>query len=164
MSDTRWVEIEADFAGATEHFSQAASLFDEAGFDLPGAAGYRATMAFLHAMLAGYTSFESGLLRIMNMIGEDPPTGSRWHSDLIRRASRDIPKLRPAILPADVATAADEARSFRHVAVHAYDSFNQTKAGLAVDAARVLTAALPTAIAQFKAAIDGDAPAGHKDA
>ena len=39
----------------------------------------------MHAMQAGHTSLESGMVRIMRMVGEVPPTGEDWHADVAKR-------------------------------------------------------------------------------
>jgi hypothetical protein len=57
---------------------------------------------------------------------------------------------RPAILPPDLAKAADRTRRFRHVAVRTYDQFDPAEAGSAVAAAGILAAGLPSAIKQFR--------------
>jgi hypothetical protein len=154
MSDARWIEVESDFARAVEHFGHFVALYAAGGFDSPGLDGYRARMAFMHAMMAAHTSLESGLLRILEMLGEEKPVGASWHADLIRRAARDLPGHRPAILPPEAARAADETRRFRHVATRAYDSFDHVDAAKSVSAARVLSAALPVALRRFREAMD----------
>jgi hypothetical protein len=150
MSDTRWLEIDDAAASAVRHFSGAGSIF-------PGLATaedrYVAEMAFLHAMLAGHTSLESALLRILELLGEQAPTGPRWHADLIARATRPLDD-RPAILTGDAADAAEETRRFRGVAAHAYDNFDEARAARAVEAAARLAAGLTTEIARFRQAID----------
>lgn len=97
MTDARWIEVERDVGSACRHFGMAARLYDVGGFGGFGADGdpermdldaYRARMALQHAMQAGHTSLENGLRGILEMLGEDPPTGPRRHEDLIRRVSR----------------------------------------------------------------------------
>src|SRR5690349_4402510 len=99
-------------------------------------------MAFLHAMQSAHTSLESGLVRILEMIGEERPSGDRWHADLIWRAAIDRPGIRPPILGSDLIAAADETRRFRNVASRAYDNFEPAAAIGAVAAARALAAQL----------------------
>lgn len=150
MSDARWFEIDDAAASAVRHFSGAVAIF-------PGLTTaedrYVVEMAFLHAMLAGYTSLESALLRILELLGEQAPTGARWHADLIARASHPLDD-RPAILTGEAAAAADETRRFRSIAAHAYDNFDEARAVTAVEAAKLLVSALPSEIARFRQAID----------
>jgi hypothetical protein len=54
VSDARWIEIEADFSAAQRHFAQAVALFDLGGFAETALAGYRARMAFQHAMQSAH--------------------------------------------------------------------------------------------------------------
>jgi hypothetical protein len=154
MSDARWIEIERDAAAAAEHFGRAAALNDLGGFDAPGLEGYRAQMAFLHAMQSGHTSLENCLLRVLEMLGEEAPTGSNWHADLIHRASSARPQARPAVLTGAVATAADETRRFRAVATRGYDSFDPGRSAPAVAAARLLAKELAGALTLFRNSLD----------
>jgi hypothetical protein len=150
MSDTRWTEIGDAVASATKHFSGAAAIF---GGLQTAPDRYVAEMAFLHAMLAGHTSLESALTRILDLLGEQPPTGARWHADLIARVTRTLPG-RPAILTGTVARASEETRRFRSIAAHAYDNFDEDRAAAAVDAARCLASGLAPEIERFRLAID----------
>ena len=156
MSDARWFEIDSDIQSAVLHFRQAVALFEAGGFNVPDLSGYRARMAFLHAMQSGHTSLEGALIRILEMLGEERPGGERWHADLIARASNPRPPVRPAILRADVAKAADETRRFRSVATRAYDSFEPDQSGRAIGAARTLSQILPDSIVAFRMALDTD--------
>lgn len=154
MSDARWIEVEGDFAAAARHYERGVALHDAGGFDEPGLGGYRAEMAFMHAMQAAHTSLENGLLRILEMLGEERPVGATWHADLIRRVARLLPGERPPILPEDLARAADETRRFRNMAARGYESFDAKRAGPSVDAARLLAGRLPAALATFRAALE----------
>jgi hypothetical protein len=42
-------------------------------------------MALMHALQSAHTSLESGLLRVLEMLGEERPVGEDWHAALIRR-------------------------------------------------------------------------------
>lgn len=156
MSDARWSEIAADFDGAAGHFRNAVALYELGGFEAPGLDGYRARMAFMHSMQVAHTSLESGLIRILELIGEEKPGGEQWHADLIRRAGMERPGVRPAILGAGLAAAANRTRRFRHVAVRGYDSFEPEEAEGAVEAARKLAAGLSAVLEAFREALDPD--------
>ena len=116
VSDGRWSDIEADTAAAVDHFSRAIQIYRGPGLQDDSMDGYVRRMAFMHAMLAGHTSLESTLLRILQIQGEEAPSGGQWHADLIQRAGRATGN-RPAILPAVLARATDRTRKFRHVAI-----------------------------------------------
>ena len=154
MSDARWIEIERDAAATAEHFRRAAALNDLGGFDAADLEGYRAQMAFLHAMQSGHTSLENCLLHILEMLREEAPTGSNRHADLIHRVSAARPDLRPAILTGAVATAADETRRFRAVATRGYDNFDPGRSAPAVAAARLLAKELMVAVTEFRNSLD----------
>ena len=152
MSDERWAEVDQDIASAVRHFSAAVRLKAEEPVSDDTWEGYKARMSLMHAMQAGHTSLESALLRIFDMRGEQRPSGESWHADLIRRAARAL-DTRPAVLPSDLAKAADRTRRFRHVAVRTYDQFEPEEAATAIDAASLLAAALQEAIRRFRSAV-----------
>lgn len=157
MTDARWIEVDDDIASACGHFANAVRLNEEGGFDGAGLAGYRARMALLHAMQSAHTSLEGALKRILEILGEEPPVGENSHADIIRRVSRplEIPgRLRPAILPPDIARDADESRRFRHRATHDYDNFDPVLATSSINAARRLATGLKPCIVAFRTRID----------
>ena len=153
MSDDRWLEIDSSVATSVSHFGNAVEIYRQPGLNDDSMPGYIRRMAFMHAMLAGYTSLETALVRILEVRGEDTPTGRQWHADLIQRAGRAV-NARPAILPPSLLPKVDRARKFRHVAAHAYDNFDPDDAGPAVRAAETIAAELAAAIAAFRAATD----------
>jgi hypothetical protein len=156
MSDARWTDVELDVENACKHFRNAAAILDGGGFDQDGLAGYIQEMALMHAMQSGHTSMEGALLRVLDILDEDKPTGDRRHEDLIRRAARPIAgsRARPAILSPDAAAAADETRRFRNKATRGYSSFVASRAAPALEAARHLVEALPRDVARFRQEID----------
>jgi hypothetical protein len=97
MSDGRWSEIEADTTAAVDHFSRAIQIYRQSGLHDGNMDGYIRRMAFMHAMLAGHTSLEKVLLRLLQVQEEEAPSGGQWHADLIQRAGRTTDS-RPAIL------------------------------------------------------------------
>lgn len=166
MTDARWTEVDDDLDAACRHFGSAADLFDEGGFDLDGLAGYKQDMALQHAMQSAHTSLESALVRILEILDEERPTGARWHADLVRRAGRPLAspgRSRPPILTPDVTGDVEETRRFRHRATHNYDDFDPTRAVPSIEAARRLATALKPCIAAFRTAID-PAPTPRPDA
>nr|WP_294550733.1 hypothetical protein [uncultured Rhodopila sp.] len=153
MSDARWIEIEAAVAAAVRHFSGAVEIFARLPAVEQESDKYSFEMGFMHAMQSGQTSMEAALLRILDLCGEEAPTGPRWHADLMARVSRAV-GARPAIFGAEAAKAANETRQFRSIAAHAYDSFDRMRALPAVESAGVLAALLPAEIERFRQTID----------
>lgn len=166
MTDARWIEVERDVGSACRHFGMAARLYDVGGFGGFGADGdpermdldaYRVRMALQHAMQAGHTSLENGLRGILEMLGEDPPTGPRRYEDLIRRVSRPVLMLgleRSAILSREIGLDATETGRFRQLAMHEYDILDLERAAASIEAARRLSESLPTCIERFRAEAD----------
>jgi len=153
LSDARWQDIDADIASAIQHFAQAIRIYREPGLHADTSDGYMRRMAFMHAMYAGHTSMERALVRILEVQGEDTPSGRQWHADLIARAGTDVGD-RPAILSEYLVRAADRTRKFRHVTAHTYDNFDPDDADPAVRAAEKLVTGLRTAIAAYRQQID----------
>jgi hypothetical protein len=150
MSDARWSDIDQAVASSVRHFSGAVSIFPQLA---TASDRYLVEMALLPAMLAGQTSLESALLRILELLDEAAPTRARRRADPIVRANRPLGE-RPAILTGEAASAAEETRRFRNIAAHAYDNFDESRAAIAVDNACVLASMLPFEIARFRQAID----------
>lgn len=94
-------------------------------------------LATAHARLAGTGAAQEEacafhLCRLFNVVEQmalrvakrfensiDDPT--RWHAELIRRLTLDIPGVRPPLFSREMATPLGELRGFRHVFTHAYD-------------------------------------------
>jgi len=157
MTDARWIEVEDDLDSACRHFGNAVTLYDEGGFDADDITGYRATMAFLHAMQSAHYALEGSLRRILEILGEEVPAGEHSHSDLVKRVSREVKTpghVRPAILPPEVARDVDEMRRFRHRATHNYDNFDPTLAIASIEAARRLAIGLKPCVLDFREKVD----------
>jgi hypothetical protein len=153
MSDARWIEIDGAIASAVRHFKSAAAIHDTLRNGRPDLDSYLIEMGFMHATQAGHSSLENALVRILGLFDEERPSGAQWHADLIRRIGQAVGD-RPPVMSPDLAKAASETRQFRDVAVRAYDYFDWERTARAVGFARQLAAALPGAIATFRAATD----------
>ncbi len=151
--ESRWLEPEDNFQDAANHFEKAVKIFRLGGFEDAGLEGYRTRMAFMHAMQSAHTSLESGLVRILDELGEEKPTGEKWDADLIARASHQV-KSRPAILSNETGQLADETRRFRNFARRDYDKFIPRKARDAVAAAERLALCLVGELEAFERAMD----------
>lgn len=66
----------------------------------------------------------SGLERIFSLIAssidQSEPRGPDWYRELLRQMTIEVPGLRPAVLPSDMAADVDELLRFRHVVRHNY--------------------------------------------
>jgi hypothetical protein len=153
VSDARWIEIDKAIASAVGNFAQGVEFSHHQGFQTDDLIGSALRMGFMHAIQAGHTSMESALLRVLDLLGEARPSGESWHADLIGRVAQALAG-RPAILPPDLAAAADETRRFPNRATRAYDNFDPTKIAPTIDAADGLARRLPSAIATFRQATD----------
>jgi hypothetical protein len=154
--DARWFDVEAEVADAVDHFTKAVELYELGGFEDLSLRGYQASMALMHAMQSGHTSLEGALVRILTILEEAPPSGERWHEDLVRRAGASLSGelARPAILPPEVVRDVEETRRFRNKAARGYNSFDPARARPALEAASRLAFSLQPAISRFRASID----------
>jgi hypothetical protein len=159
MSDARWTDVDKDLDYALMHLGMAIRLFEAAGFDAPGLDGYRNSSAFMHAMGAGYTSVENALLRVLDILGETPPSGEAWHKDLIDRLSRPMTgeNARPAFFDAEMRRDLLECLRMRHRVRHSeYDEFIPSKAEPSIEAVRRVLPRIKDVAARFKKQIDPD--------
>lgn len=154
MRDERWIEVQADFQSAVKHFEKAQKLHALGTNARDDEEADTYALAFMHAMQAGHTSLESGMVRIMKMVDEVPPEGDGWHADLVKRMGEPIKGKRPAFLAPDLARATDLTRRFRHVAARTYDDFNWEDARRPVEAAQVVATTLMRAFESFRERLD----------
>ncbi len=158
MSDARWSDVGADCQLAVLHFSRSLEIYERGGFDAPSLDGYMASMALMHSMQAGNNSAEAALKRILDILGEERPSGEDWHETLILRVARPLQgsRERPAVLSRETAAALQETRRFRNVAAYGYDRFDPGLAAPSVLAARHIVDALEAEIGRFKDIVDPD--------
>lgn len=71
----------------------------------------------LHAF---YNGIENLLRRVALELGEGVPTGSGWHSQLLRTMSLEIPQVRPRVITQETRGKLDEYLRFRHLVRHTY--------------------------------------------
>ena len=152
-----WNDIERDLTSSRRHFTLAIDTYENLQTAQPGKDHDVRTMGFLHAMQSGYTSFEAGMKRLLALLDEPLPAGSDWHKALLRRLEEPVTGFRPALVeePA-LKSALRGLLAFRHVAAHVYDDFDQGRAALAVQDARVFLAGIDPALARFRANVDPD--------
>ena len=75
-----------------------------------------------------YTAAEAAFERVERVLVGSLPTGDRWHQDLLRLMSLEIPNLRPPVLTPELATRLVPYLRFRHFLRHAYATdFEPTK-------------------------------------
>ncbi len=156
MMAERWRDIDDEIESAKRHFNAAIRILDRAPADLATTEGYDAAMAFQHAMLAGYTSFENAVKRILVFIGEELPIGPDWHATFLRRISKPLPNRRPGLIGPQLFKAALDLMRFRHVAMHNYDGFEFDRAALTIRSAKTFVSLIDAELAAFRAAIDPD--------
>ncbi|MDQ3558041.1 MAG: hypothetical protein M3453_02425 [Pseudomonadota bacterium] len=159
MKDARWQDVLLAVRATARHFAAASSIIKRDDFDDREESGYVNLMAFFHAMQSGHTALEEALLRVLQIIGEDEPTGQSWHAELISRCTEEA-NGRPSILSRELASAAQQTRGFRHRATHAtvrFDFvFSKDRAQVAALAGDKIGAEFEPAILAFADIVDPD--------
>jgi hypothetical protein len=96
---------------------------------------------YLDSVALNLHSFYTGVERLFELIVRYldgvQPGGANWHRDLLVLVSREVAGRRPAVISAEVATALDEFRRFRHLVRNVYT------ANLVPDRIHPLVLALP---------------------
>ncbi len=157
MMAARWADVEREVASSRRHFGMAVEAFARLRTASGDREPYFRRAALMHAMSAGYTSFENAMKALTGLLDESLPTGPDWHKTLIDRLANPIAGQRPAVIDDEpLLVAIDALRGFRHVAAHAYDRFDEDRAAVAVLKADVFLAGIGPAIARFRAVIDPD--------
>jgi len=76
-----------------------------------------ATALNLHGVYAG---LERLFELVADGVDQAKPTGSRWHDDLLRQMTAEIPDIRPPVLSQETRQHLDRYRGFRHVVRNVY--------------------------------------------
>ena len=101
----------------------------------------RALGSILHDF---YSGVERIFVRIAGELNGGVPQAERWHQELLGDMVLEIPKVRPAVIDADLATALGEYLRFRHLFRNVYGS------GLEADRLQALADRLPATLAAFR--------------
>lgn len=68
--------------------------------------------------------FYSGIERIFELIAEEidgaKPKSSKWHKELLKQMSLEIPNIRPKVISFELEEILDEYRAFRHIVRSVY--------------------------------------------
>jgi hypothetical protein len=96
-----------------------------------------------------YGAMEAVLERLQVAIDGEKPIGGDYHKELVRRAARPVPGLRPAIISRRTAEELNELRKFRHVLRHAYDEYDYAKVAPNVPLAKELVARFEADVLTF---------------
>lgn len=103
----RDVEVaETSLATARQRFAGAGAAYEEA-------------CAFHLCRL--FNVIEQMALRVAKRFENAIDDPARWHAELIRRMTLDIPGVRPPLFSRELAAPLSELRGFRHVFTHAYE-------------------------------------------
>lgn len=87
MSDARWDDALSSARWAAHHFTKASRILQTGNFNREDDEAYVVTMGFFHAMQTGHTAVEEALVRVLQILEEDPPVGESWHAELIAQCA-----------------------------------------------------------------------------
>lgn len=112
------MEIETDLRALD---ARARDIADLMARELGDAGRAKEQLIVLAAHLHGYyTALETLLERVARLLDESVPAGPAWHVDLLSQMQVELPKLRPAVIPSELAPDLQELRRFRHFFRNAY--------------------------------------------
>ncbi len=164
-----WADVRSDLGAALGHALRAAKARDE----LDSATGLSPVTAEALGHSVGkhlhdaYTALEMALERLVVAVDGDRPRGADFHRQLLLRAARPIPEVRPAIIPEEVIEDLSELLGFRHVFRHSYVAYRAERAVPNVEVAlRVVpqaAGAVHRFCRDFGIAPPGDAPGAESD-
>lgn len=80
--------------------------------------------AYFNSVALNLHTFYSGLERIFELVAVELDGtrlgGERWHIELLKQMTLDLPNVRPPVLSVETATRLDEYRKFRHLIRNIY--------------------------------------------
>lgn len=115
----RIARLRADLAADQRAWTRQMDVLDGADPLAAPDAGNLALVAW--SLHHSYCALESIFERVARVLEGGVPDGPDWHRDLLDGALREIPAVRPALLPVALAASLHDLRGFRHVVRHAYD-------------------------------------------
>ncbi|HEX9971702.1 MAG TPA: hypothetical protein VGD14_06490 [bacterium] len=110
-------EINAELGKIQKVTNEIESLYNKIKDKTPSLVELSAMAAFLHNF---YSGIENIMKRIATSLDNDVPSGTSWHTDLLKRMSIDIAGIRENVFSEDTVNELTDYLSFRHVFVHSY--------------------------------------------
>jgi hypothetical protein len=136
-------EIQADI----EAIEQAYQAYHTTQADLSTPEQYIVLGYYLQVI---YGLFENLFQRIAQVFENHITDQSRWHAQLLRRMTLDIPGIRPAVISKPTFESLDELRGFRHLFRNAYLlHFDPDRLSFVIQAAEQLEKSYPQDISRF---------------
>lgn len=117
---------------------------------------------YLDSVALNLHSFYAGIERVFAMIATEldgaTPEGETWHQALLQQMTREIPRVRPAVISQSSHDALNEYRAFRHIVRNVYAfSFDPARIGKLVAGARPLYTQLRAELLGFAAFLEARA-------
>lgn len=79
---------------------------------------------YLDSVALNLHGFYSGIERLFELIARhidhDKPSSKTWHQDLLKLVSKDVPRIRPAVISDNTAFRLDKLLRFRHLVRNIY--------------------------------------------
>jgi len=110
-------EFDLDVAALDSRAQETAEILD--GWGDQGLA--RPELVLIAVNIHGYyTALEAACERVAKQLDQELPQGNSWHLELLEQMRTNVPGLRPALIPDEVARDLHELRKFRHFFRNAY--------------------------------------------
>jgi uncharacterized protein YutE (UPF0331/DUF86 family) len=110
-------EIQAELGKIQKVINQIESLYDKIRDKTPSLVELSAMATFLHNF---YSGIENIMKRIAASLDNDIPSGTSWHTDLLKRMSIEIAGIRKNVFSEDTINELTDYLSFRHMFIHSY--------------------------------------------
>ncbi|MCI0496635.1 hypothetical protein L0Z72_16655 [candidate division KSB1 bacterium] len=110
-------EINAELEKIQKVTNEIESLYKKIKDKTPSLVELSAMATFLHNF---YSGIENIMKRIATSLDNDVPSGTNWHTDLLKRMSIDIAGIRENVFSEDTVNELIDYLSFRHMFVHSY--------------------------------------------
>jgi hypothetical protein len=140
-------EIRADLESIAQAYDALGRLADLDKSEMAIAAAY-----YLHVI---YGLFENLFRRVAALFGNHVTERDRWHAQLLRRMTLDVPGVRPPIVSQELYESLDELRRFRHLFRNAYVlNFDPDRLAIVLKHARRIEPVYQRDIQRFLAFLD----------
>jgi uncharacterized protein YutE (UPF0331/DUF86 family) len=110
-------EIQAELGKIQKVTDEIGSLYNKIKDKTPSLFELSAMATFLHNF---YSGIENIMKRIATSLDNDVPSGTSWHTDLLKRMSIDIAGIRENVFSEDTVNELTDYLSFRHMFIHSY--------------------------------------------
>ena len=151
MDKSRHLVLAAEVCAQLQQIERIYGLVDERE-PIGGVAGTESLAYQLHNL---YGAVEDLFKVVANAFENHVAPGGGYHTELLRRMTISVPKVRPHVISAETCRLLDSLRGFRHVFRHAYArELDVRKLRIVLDDARAARGPLADDVEEFLASVE----------